>query len=82
MKHDDFYDEIYDLAQEYMKTPWWKPWRAHFLKKEINRRWNQFIKELSSEQVNENLLVAEDIQSRPLPDGKLSSLPQMVVPSS
>lgn len=46
MKHDDFYDELADLALAYKKTPWWKPWRAHFLKKEINRRWHHFIREV------------------------------------
>jgi hypothetical protein len=49
MKHDDFYDELYTLAHEYKLTPWWRPFKARFLRKKINHRWTQFIEELSGE---------------------------------
>lgn len=79
MKHDDFYDQLYELAAEYRLTPWYKFLKARRLRNEITRRWHRFIEELSDEPVKlpvENLQVpVEDIQSHPLPERKLSSLP-------
>lgn len=49
MKHDDFYDEIWDLASAYKKTPWWKFLKTRFLRNQINLRWHGFIEELSDE---------------------------------
>jgi hypothetical protein len=49
MKHDDFYDKLYELATEYKHTRWWRPFKAYRLRKEINHRWNRFIKEISGE---------------------------------
>lgn len=46
MKHDDFYDKLYELAAEYKATRWWRPFKAHRLKKEIHRRWKHFIQEV------------------------------------
>jgi hypothetical protein len=50
MQHDDFYEKLGDLAYEYRMTPWWKPFKAFKLRREIHRRWNHFIQEVCDEQ--------------------------------
>lgn len=82
MKHDEFHDELAELAVAYQKTPWWRPFKARSLRKEINRRWCQFIKEISDEQEDIKLLLpplaamVENILLSPSPGGELSLLPQ------
>lgn len=54
MKNDDFYDLLYDLADAHRKLSKWRWVKARRLRKEINRRWHQFIKEISDEHEKEN----------------------------
>jgi hypothetical protein len=79
MKHDDFYDKLYELAEEYRKVPWFRFLKTHRLKKEINRRWNKFIEEISNEQEDIRLshlvLAVAGIQPHQASTMELPSLP-------
>lgn len=49
MKHDDFCNENYRLMREYKTTRKWRFLKRRKLCREINRRWNLFIAEISNE---------------------------------